>query len=317
MRALAAALILSLGAFAATAQDYPVRPIRFIVPFAPGGGLDITARMLAPKLLASLGKPIVVDNRPGAGGAIGLELTARATPDGYVMAMLSASHVIQNVVTQPRFDVLRDLAAVTEVIASPYVLVVYPGLPVKSVSELVGYAKANPGRLIYASAGPGTLQQLGMELFAHSMHVSLIEVPYKGLGLMLPDIFAGRTQTMMSSLASLMPHIRAKSILALAVTSSERTTVLPELPTMIEAGVPGFVVNQWQGIVMPAATPRKIVDTVQRHVAQALQSNDIVAFLTQDGTKIVGNSPEQFSAVLAAERKRWANVVRETGIRID
>ncbi len=271
--------------------------------------------MLAPKLFASLGKPIVVDNRPGAGGAMGLELTARATPDGHIMAMLSASHVIQDVVTQPKFDVLRDLAAVTEVIASPYVLVVYPGLPAKSVNELVGYAKANPGKLIYASAGTGTLQQLGMELFAQSMRMSLTEVPYKGLGPMLPDIFAGRTHTMMSSLASLMPHIRAKSLLALAVTSSERAAVLPELPTMIEAGVPGFVVNQWQGIVMPAATHRRIIDTVQRHVAQALQSRDIVAFLAKDGTTIVGNSPEQFGAVLAAERKRWANVVRETGVR--
>ncbi len=314
---LTGAIILSLGNSAATAQDYPVRPIRFIVPFPPGGGLDITARMLAPKLYASLGKPIVVDNRPGAGGAIGLELTARATPDGHIMAMLSASHVIQDVVTQPRFDLLRDLTAVSEVIASPYVLVANPGLPVKSVSGLVAYAKASPARLLYASAGTGSLQQLAMELFAQNAGIALIEVPYKGVAAMLPDVFTGRTQTMMSSLASLMPHIRAKSLHAIAVTSAERTPALPELPTMIESGVTGYVVNQWQGIVMPAGTPRPIVEAVQRQVARALQAPEIVTFLTNDGTRIVGSSPAEFGAALAAERKRWASVVRQTGVRIE
>lgn len=301
----------------AAAQSYPARPIRLIVPFAPGGGLDITARLISPKLSENLGKPVVVDNRPGAGGAIGLELAARATPDGHTMAILSASHLIQDLLGKSKIEFMRDFAPVTEVVSTPYVFAVYPGLPVATISELVAYAKSNAGKLNYASAGNGTLQQLSMELFNQGVGVKVLEIPYKGLGPAFPDIFAGRVQMLMSSLASLAPHIRAKLLRALAVTSSERTAVLPDLPTMIEAGVPGFIVTQWQGLVMPAATPAAIVEQVQRSVAKALESRDVATFLANDGTQPVGSSPQRFRSSLEAEREKWAKVIRQAGIRAD
>lgn len=312
---LVTALIILIGCGSAAAQSYPARPVRIIVPFAPGGGLDVTARLISPKLSESLGWPVVVENRPGAGGAIGLELAARATPDGHTMAILSASHLIQDILGKSRFDFRRDFAPLSEVLASPYVFAVYPGLPVKTVSELVAYAKSHAGKLNYVSAGNGTLQQLSMELFNQAVGVKIVEVPYKGLGPAYPDIFAGRVQMMMSSLASLAPHIRAKRLHALAVTSSARAPVLPELPTMVEAGVPGFIVAQWQGLVMPAATPAAIVERVQREVAKALRYPDIAAFLANDGAQAVGSSPKQFRSSLEADRKKWAKVVQQAGIR--
>lgn len=310
-------LIALMACAIAAAQSYPARPIRIIVPFAPGGGLDITARLIAPKLSESLGKPVVVDNRPGAGGAIGLEFAARATPDGHTMAILSASHLIQDMLGRSKFDFMRDFAPVTEVVSSPYVFAVYPGLPVATISELVTYAKSNAGKLNYVSAGNGTLQQLSMELFNQAVGVKVLEVPYKGLGPAFPDIFSGRVQMMMSSLASLAPHIRAKLLHALAVTSRVRSAVMPEVPTMIEAGVPGFVVTQWQGLVMPAAAPVAIIERVQRDVGKALQSADIAAILANDGTQAVGSSPQQFRSALKAEREKWAAVIRQAGIKAD
>jgi tripartite-type tricarboxylate transporter receptor subunit TctC len=301
----------------AFAQNYSLRPLRLIVPFAPGGGLDITARLISSKLSESLGKSVVVDNRPGAGGAIGLELTARSNPDGNTMAILSASHLIQDLIGKSRFDLMRDFAPVTEIIATPYVFVVHPALPAKTVSTLVAYAKSNAGKLNYVSAGSGTLQQLSMELFNLAVGIKVLEVPYKGLGPSFPDIFAGRVQMMMSSLAALSPHIRAKLLHAIAVTSSERTGIFPELPTMIEAGVPGFIVNQWQGLVMPAGTPSPIVNRIQSEVLKSLQHRDLALFLSNDGSQPVGSSAQQFKSSLVAERAKWETVISQSGIRTD
>jgi tripartite-type tricarboxylate transporter receptor subunit TctC len=311
-------IVFTLAAAApSVAQEYPSRPLRFIVPFVPGGGLDITARAIAPKLSEGLGKSVVVDNRPGAGGSIALGIAARATPDGHVLVMASASHVVQALLRKADFDFFRDLAPVSEIVSSPYLLVANPGVPARDVKELIAYAKANPGKLNYASSGTGTLQQLSMELFKLNAGISAVEVPYKGVGPSLIDLAAGRVQIMMSSLASLAPHVRSKAIVALAVTARDRTPVFPDLPTMSEAGVPGFVVEQWQGALAPAATPRDILERLQREIAKALQRPEVHQFFANDGAATIASSPSRFKAKLEAERVLWGKVIREARIKAD
>jgi tripartite-type tricarboxylate transporter receptor subunit TctC len=314
---LAFAPLLTLSGEAGAADDYPSRPVRFIVPFPPGGGLDITARLVVPTLSEALGKPVVVDNRPGAGGTVGLGTTAKSTPDGHTMVMASASHVIQAILLKPGFDFFRDLAPVTEIIASPYLLVSHPGVPAKSVRELVAYAKAQAGKLVYASAGKGSLQHLSMELFLQGAGIDALHVPYKGMAPALTDVHAGRAHIMMSSLASLASHVQSKSVHALAITSSERSPILPDLPTMIESGFSGFVVEQWQGTLVPAGTPEAIIARLQAAIAKALHATEMTAYLRKSGAKAVGSTPGQFRAKLAAERSKWANVIAKAGLELN
>jgi tripartite-type tricarboxylate transporter receptor subunit TctC len=310
-------VIAGTGAQAAENPSLPAKPIRFIVPNPPGGGLDITARLIAPKLSQSLNRTFVVDNRGGATGVIALETTARATPDGSTVIIISASQEIHALINKTPYDFFRDFAPVSNIVASPYLLAVWPGLPAKSVKELIGYAKANPERLNYASAGNGSLQQLATELFANSVGIKVIHVPYKGVAAALPDFFSGRTQIMMSSLATFAAHIRAKTLRALAVTTVQRTPVFPDLPTMIEAGVPGFDVAQWHAMLAPAGTPQGVLATIHRAIADALKQPDVAAFLANDGTEAVGSSPQEFAAYLKVEREKWAKVIKQAGVQPD
>jgi tripartite-type tricarboxylate transporter receptor subunit TctC len=310
-----AALIAAIVTGAAVAQDYPLRPLRFLVPFAPGGGLDITARLLSPGLSQSLGKPVVIDNRPGAGGIIALEMAARATPDGHTFIMASASHVIQAVMGMGQFDFFRDLAPVSEVIATPYVMATWPGLPVRSVKDLVAYAKANPQKLNYASTGNGTLQHLATALFLQQMNIEALHVPYKGVAAVLPDLFAGRAHILMSSLSALGSHVRAKSVNALAISTRERHPTWPELPTMIEAGVPGYEVTQWQGVLITHGTPPAIITRLHRDIAQAARLPEVAKVFAADGSTTVVSAPAVFNAALQAERKKWDVVVKRAGIK--
>jgi len=315
--ALAFAPLLTPAGLVGAADHYPSRPVRFIVPFAPGGGLDITARRVAPARADALGQPVVVDNRPGAGGTVGLGITAKSTPDGHTMVMASASHVIQAILLKPNFDFFRDLAPVTEIIASPYLLVSHPGLPAKSVRDLVAYAKKHAGKLVYASAGKGTLQHLSMELFSQSAGIDALHVPYKGMAPALTDVHAGRAHVMMSSLASLASHVRSKSVHARAITSRERSPLLPDVPTMIESGFVGFVVEQWQGVLVPAGTPEAIIARLQAAIAKGLQRTEMTAYLRTSGAKAVGSTPRQFRAKLDAERSKWAQVIRQAGLEMN
>ncbi len=299
----------------ARAQEYPTRPLRFIVPFVPGGGLDVTARLIAPGMAQALGKQVVIDNRPGAGGAIGLEMAARATPDGHTFVMISASHVIQAVLGLGNFDFFRDLAPVSEVIATPYVFVAYAALPARSIKDLVAYAKANPGKLNYGSAGSGTLQHLSMELFLQAMNIQALQVPYKGVAAALPDLFSGRTHIMMSSLSALAPQVRAKTLMALAITSRERNAALPDLPTMIESGVPGYEVTQWQGVLITAGTPAAITARLHGDIARAVKQPDVATHLANDGSTVVASTPVAFKMALATERKKWSAVIQRAGIK--
>ncbi len=306
--------LLLLGPGAAIAQGYPGRPIRFLVPTAPGGGLDVVARLVAPSLTERLGKTVVVDNRPGASGTIALEIVARAAPDGYTLVIMSASHVIYPLLNKTGFDLFRDFAPVSQIAAAPYVLTVYPQLPIGSVSEFVAYAKANPGTLNYASSGLGTLQQLATELFAVTVGVKLVHVPYKGVGQAFPDLLSGRTQMTMSSVAAMAPLIRSKGVRPIAVTTEKRTAMLPEVPTMIEAGVPGFVVTQWHGLLAPAGTPRPVVERLYREIAYALKRPEVASRLAADGTEGVGSPPQRFAEYMKSEREQWAKVIRQAGI---
>ena len=302
----------------ATAHPYPTRPLRFLVPFVPGGGLDVTARLLAPSMAQSLGKQVVIDNRPGAGGAIALEMAARATPDGHTFIMVSASHVIQAVLglgANGNMDFFRDLAPVTEIIATPYALVTWPGLPVRSVKELIAHAKAYPNKLSYGTSGNGTLQHLSMELFLQAMNLQAQAVPYKGVGATLPDLFAGRIQILMSSLSSLTSHIRAKSLTALAVTTRERNAALPELPTMIESGIADYDVSQWQGVLITTGTPAAIIARLQHDIANAARVPIVAAHFASDGSTTVVSTPAVFQSALQGERKKWSAVIQRAGLK--
>ena len=316
LRGLAAVTGLVLFAGEVFAQGYPARPIRLLTPIAPGGGLDVIARMIAPALTGYLGKSVVVDNRPGASGAIAMETTAHAAPDGYTLAIFSVSQIIYAELNKTSYDMFRDFAPVSQVAAAPYVMAVYPQLPANSVIELISYAKANPGKLTYASSGVATLQQLATELFASTVGIKLIHVPYKGVGAAFPDMIAGRTQMTISSVAALAGMLRSNRLRALAVTTIQRTAMLPEVPTMIEAGIPDFVVTQWHGIVAPAGTPRAIVERLYQAISKSLQNPDVVARIAADGTEGVGSTPQQFAAHMKAEREKWIRAIKQSGIRL-
>ena len=308
------ALILVSAAVTAAAQSYPSRPIRLLTPNAPGGGLDVIARLIAPALTENLGRAVVVDNRPGASGAIAMEITAHAAPDGYTLAIFSVSQVIYAELSKTNYAMFRDFAPVSQVAASPYVLAVSAQLPANSVSELIAYAKANPDKIGYATSGVATLQQLATELFASTVGIKLIHVPYKGVGAAFPDLIAGRTPMTISSVASLAGLLRSKLLRPLAVTTTQRTMMLPEVPTMIEAGIPGFVVTQWHGIVAPAGTPPAVIERLHQGIARSLRQPDVAARLAADGTEAVGSSPQQFAAHMKAEREKWIRAIRQAGI---
>ena len=316
LRTTVTAAILFALTTAALAQSYPSRPIRVLVPSVPGGGLDVIARIIAQPLSESLGRSVVVDNRSGASGAIALETTARATPDGHTLMIFSVSQIINAELSKPSYDMFRDFAPVTQISASPYVLTVHPSLPVKTVSDFVAYAKTRPGELNYASSGVATLQQLALELLSGMVGIKLVHVPYKGVGQAFPDLLSGRTQLTMSSVAVMANLIRSKGVRAVAVTSEKRTALMPEVPTMIESGVPGYVVTQWHGLLSPAGTPRAVVARVQGDVVKALKQPDVASRLSADGTDPVGSTPQDFAAHMKSERAKWVKVIKETGITI-
>ena len=315
IRGLSAAL-LAIAAVAACAQDYPARPIRLLCPIAPGGGLDVIARAITPGLSDNLKTSVVVDNRPGASGAIAMEVTARAAADGYTLVIMSVTALIYPELNKTPYDLTRDFAPVTQISASPYVLAVHPSLPANTVAEFITHAKANPGKLAYASSGIASLQQLAAELFSSMTGVKLVHVPYKGVGNAFPDLIAGRTQLTISSTASLAGLFRSKYLRPLAVTTAQRTPMMPEVPTMIESGVPGFVVTQWHGLLAPAGTPKAIVDKVQRGVAAVLKNSDVLARLAADGTDAIGSTPAQFAAQMQSERVKWIKAIKDAGITL-
>jgi tripartite-type tricarboxylate transporter receptor subunit TctC len=307
--------LLSLNFGLAFGQNYPNRPVRLIVPLAVGGGMDTIARGVAPKLSETLGKAIIVDNRPGAGGSVGAEITAHAVPDGYTIMMASAS-LVTNVLLYPaRYDPGKDFAAISQVSAQPYVLISIPSIPATTVSELIAYAKANPGRLNYASSGNGGLIHLTTELFQSLTGTRLVHIPFGGMGAAYPDILSGRIQVAFPSTISAMPHIKSGRLRALGMTSRVRSKALPDVPPLNEAGVPGFDVTQWYGLLAPAATPRAIIDRLQRETVTLLRLPDVVSRMASDGSEPIGSTSAQFTAHIRSEIQKWTKVVKDAGIR--
>jgi tripartite-type tricarboxylate transporter receptor subunit TctC len=298
-----------------TSQPYPSKPIRLIVPLAPAGGMDTIARGIALKLTDSLGQTVVVDNRGGGGGSIGAELVAHAAPDGYTLLMMSATGVIHTIMYKAQYDAVRDFAAVSQVTTQPYVIVVTLSIPPKSVTELVAYAKSNPGKLSYSSSGNGSLIHLTGELFKSVTGIDMVHIPYKGIAASYPDLIAGQIQLTFASIISALPMIRAQRLRALAVTSAQRAKALSELPTVAESGVPGFAVTQWYGVQAPAGTPRPIVERLNREIVRTLQLADVLSRLANDGAEAAGSTPQQFADHIKTEHAKWARIIKQAGIR--
>lgn len=297
-------------------QNYPVRPVRLIVPSSPGGGTDITARIIAPKLGEYLGQQVVVENRPGAGTMIGGEAVARAAPDGYTLLMgISTLAINPAMYKRVPYDALRDFAPISQVVALPNMLVTHPSLPVKSVKELIAFAKARPGQINFASAGVGTNPHLAMELFLSMTDLKMVHVPYKGSGQGVIDLLAGHVTVMMPSILTALNYVKNKRLRALGVTSAKRAAGVPDIPTIAEAGVPGYEAVQWFGVLAPAATPRDIIMRLHKEIVRTVQAPDIKPKLINDGADPVGSSPEEFAAFIRSETNKWAKVAKSIGIK--
>jgi tripartite-type tricarboxylate transporter receptor subunit TctC len=314
-----ALLVLSLAAFPVAAQAWPAKPIRYIVPFPPGGATDIIARAVAGEISKTLGQQVVIDNRGGAGGNIGTDIVAKAAPDGYTILMGTVgTHGINvSLYSKLPYDAVRDFAPVTLVATVPNVLVVHPSVPVKSVKELIAYAKANPGKLNFASSGNGTSIHLSGELFKTMTGVSMVHIPYKGSAPALADLLGGQADLMFDNLPPSLPHIKSGRLHALAVTTARRSAAMPDLPTMAEAGVPGYESGSWFGVLAPAGTPKDIVNRLNAEIVKALAVPEIRERLQAQGAEPVGNTPEQFAAFIRSEITKWAKVVKDSGAKID
>jgi tripartite-type tricarboxylate transporter receptor subunit TctC len=313
-----AVIIFLLAAGSALAQTYPSRPVRVVVGFTPGGGVDINARLLCAKLSDLLGQQFVVENKPGAGTNIANETVAKAAADGYTLLFTSPAVAINmSLYRHPPYDALRDLAGVAVFSESTNLLVVPAAFPARSVKELVAMAKARPGSLNYSSAGQGTTQHLAGELFKLRTGTDIVHVPYKGSAPSLTALIAGDVQLSFVNPVAVGPHVKAGRLRALAVAGAKRTALLPDVPTMKEAGVAGVEVPLWYGLLAPKATPRDIVHTLAGAVAKAAHAADMREKLAQDGAEPVGNSPEDFDRQLREEVERWAEVVKVSGARAD
>ena len=297
------------------AQKYPTRPVRILVPLAPGGGMDTVTRGLAQPLTEALGQTVVVDNRPGAGSQIALEIMAGAAPDGYTLMMLSATTVVYPLLYKSRFDVVRDFAPISQVTAQGYVLVVHPSLPATNVLELVKYARANPDKLNYASSGIGSPIHMSTELFQIATGTKMIHIPYKGLGAAYVDLVGGRINLSFATVISSQVHIKTGKLRALAVTPPKRVPALPDVPTFAEAGVKGVVVVNWYGLVAPKATPKPVIDRLAEEVIKAARSPEMAKRLVAEGSEAVGTTPAEFAAFIRAEHAMWAKVIKQGGIK--
>jgi tripartite-type tricarboxylate transporter receptor subunit TctC len=316
------AAFVALAASQAIAQtaapaQYPTKPVRLIVASGAGGGLDFVARQVATPMSEGLGQTVVVDNRAGASGSIAAEVASQAAPDGYTLLFVSASLVVYGIVNRTRYDLERDFAPVSQVAAAPYMLAVTPGLPVKSVKELIAHAKANPGKLNYASTGNASLAHLATELFAHNTGTRLVHIPFKGVGAAMPDLLSGRLHLALLSMGSLYSHVRAGRLRGLAVASNQRVKMAPDLPTMAEAGVQGYVVTQWHGMLAPRGAPPPVIDRLHAEIVKAVRQPQVASRLALDGTEAIASTPKEFGAHLRSERAQWSKVVKLANIRGD
>src|SRR4051812_32065258 len=310
-------LTLAWCACAAAQETYPARAIRIIVPSSPGGTSDTSSRIVAQELPKRWGKPVVVENRPGAGTILGSEIVAKSAADGYTL-LSSPSTLATNPASYRKmpYDALRDFAPITQTLFVPNIIVSHPSLPAKTIRELIAFAKAHPGEVLYGSAGHGTNPHFTMELLASMTNIRLAHVPYKGTLPGVTDLLGGRLALMASSsMAIMIPHVKSGRLRALAVTSSKRATVLPDVPTVAEAGVPGYESVQWSGFLAPAATPREIITALHREITAIVRSAEARERLAAETAEVVASTPEQFATFIRAETIKWAKVAKAAGIQ--
>jgi tripartite-type tricarboxylate transporter receptor subunit TctC len=311
-----AALLLAASVGVA-AQPYPAKPVRIIVPFAPGGGNDFIARFMAQRLSAALAQQFVVENRAGAGGMIGVEVGVKAPPDGYTLTLVSNSYTVNPSLYKLRFDPIADITPVIQISSGPYIVVVHPSLPVASIAELVALAKSDSGRIFFASSGQGSVGHLATELLASMAGFKLNHVPYKGTGPALTDTIGGQTNAMLGSTASTLPHVRTGRLRALAVTSSTRLASEPDIPSVAQAGVPGYETVLWHGLIGPRGMPPAVVERLNAEVSKVLQLKETGEQLQNDGVSPAGGTPEQFLEIIRKEIEVWRRVVNEAGVKAE
>jgi tripartite-type tricarboxylate transporter receptor subunit TctC len=314
---LGAACLVLAGAGLAAAQDYPTRPVRLIIPFPPGGSNDVVGRLIAIKLGDRLGKQVVVDNRSGAGGVIGTEVVAKAPPDGYTLLIVSIAHAVNPWLYKLNYDPIKDFAPVGLLAKGSNVLVVHPSLPVRSVADLIALAKKQPGDLQYASAGIGSFQHLGGELFKLMAGVDMLHVPFKGGGPAMIDVVGGHTKVMFSSMVQTVPHIHSGKLRALGTGGLQRSPVLPDVPTIAEAGVPAYEAVNWWGVVAPVGTPKAIIDKLNTELEAVQNAPEVQKQFALEGGETVPMKPAVFGAYMVSEMNKWEKVVKQGGIKAE
>lgn len=306
-----------LAAQADPAKDYPSKPVRLIAPFVAGAGTDFTARAIAQKLSEKWGQQFIVDNRTGAGGTIGVDLTAKAVPDGYTICLISASLSVNAAISSKLpYDLTKDLQAISQASSLFYAVYHTPSVPVNSIKELIAYARANPGKLNFGTSGTGTLQHFAGEMFNHMAGIKITHVPYKGTAAVIPAMLAGDVQVGFGTLFGVRPHMPTGRIKVLAITAAKRSPAVPDIPTVAEAGVPGYEVDQWYGIITSAKVPMPIVRKLSAAIAEAVKSPDVAKRLAADGSTAIGSTPEQFSAHIRSEIAKWRKLVKEAKLEL-
>ena len=307
------------GAKAGPAQNaYPAKPVRVIICTSASGGTDFAARMFGQKLSELWGQSVVMDNRPGATGMIGMEATAHATPDGYTLLVMNVGHLITAALSEKlNFDVRKDLLPLSEIARTPILLVVNPSVKAQTIQEFIALAKAQPGKLAYASGGTGGIQHLATELFKREAKIDLLHVPYKGSGPGIIDLLGGQVQLTMTSVPALMPHVKSGKLRALAVTGAARLPAAPGVPTFSEAGLPGVSAEIWYGLLAPSQTPRDVVARIAKSVAEVANMRDVKDRMVHSGAETVGNAPAEFGAFFKSEREKWVKVARQANIKLE
>ncbi|SDZ37683.1 Tripartite-type tricarboxylate transporter, receptor component TctC [Variovorax sp. YR634] len=320
LRAVPLALVgaaLLMGGVSAQAQAWPAKPVRLVVSYPPGGTVDAVARIVAPKLSAKLGQPVVIDNRGGAGGAIGGDLVAKSSPDGYTVLLDASNHAQNPALRKMPFDTLRELAPVSLLVKVPNVLVVNPSAPMKNVADLIAQAKAKPGGINYASSGNGSAQHLAGELFASMAGVQMTHVAYKGGGPALTDVMSGHVPVFFASMASSLPFIQGGKLRALAVTGKAHAPALPQLPTVAQAGLPGYEVYEWNAVFVPAGTPAPVVERLSKELAATLKDPEVRGRLEALGAEVIGSSPAELDGFRRAEITKWTKLAKDNKIQMD
>jgi tripartite-type tricarboxylate transporter receptor subunit TctC len=301
----------------ASAQNYPTKPVRFVVPFAPGGSTDTLARSMGGKLTELLGQQVVIDNRPGANGDIGMQIVARAVPDGYtlVLGYIANIGIGPSLYDKMPYDPVKDFAPITQVAGASNILVIHPSVPAKNFKEFIAYTKANPRKVTFASASVASVGHLTGELLNDLAGIDMVHVPYKGSGQAISDLVGGHIKVMISGMASTLPHVKSGKLRGIATTGAKRTPATPDLPTIAESGFPGFEASSWFGVLAPARTPRPVINRLNKDIIQALQDPAVEKRLAAVGFEITTGTPEQFAAYIQSEIKKWAKVVKASGAK--